>query len=85
MDDFTRALTRLSSLIDNYFDERDDSPVRAELLDFLFEINHFLDIYERVDYNYVKYTNKKTISGCNSQISPYCRIVIRLANASFIL
>lgn len=56
IDDFVRALTRLSSIIDNYFDERDDSPIRAELLEFLFEINHFLDIYERVDDNYVKYT-----------------------------
>lgn len=56
IDSFVRVLTRLSSLIDNYFDERDDSPIRAELLDFFFEISHFLDIYERVDDNYVKYT-----------------------------
>lgn len=56
IDAFVRTLTRLSSLIDNYFDECDDSPVKADLLDFFFEINHFLDIYERVDDNYVKYT-----------------------------
>lgn len=56
IDAFVRVLTRLSSLIDNYFDEYDDSPVKADLLDFFFDINHFLDIYERVDDNYVKYT-----------------------------
>lgn len=56
IDDFVNALTRLSSAIDNYFDERDESPIRAELLEFFFEISHFLDIYERVDDNYVKYT-----------------------------
>lgn len=56
IDDFVNALTRLSSAIDNYFDECDESPIRAELLDFFFEISHFLDIYERVDDNYVKYT-----------------------------
>lgn len=56
IDAFVRVLTRLSSLIDNYFDEYDDSPIKADLLDFFFDINHFLDIYERVDDNYVKYT-----------------------------
>lgn len=56
IDAFVRVLTRLSSLIDNYFDKYDDSPVKADLLDFFFDINHFLDIYERVDDNYVKYT-----------------------------
>lgn len=56
IDAFVRALTRLSSTIDNYFDERDESTIRAELLEFFFEISHFLDIYERVDDNYVTYT-----------------------------
>ena len=56
IDDFVNALTRLSSTIDEFFDERDDSPIHAELRDFFFEISHFLDIYERVDDNYVKYT-----------------------------
>lgn len=56
IDDFVNALTRLSGTIDEFFDERDDSPIHAELLDFFFEVNHFLDIYERVDDNYVKYT-----------------------------
>lgn len=56
IDAFVRALTRLSSTIDNYLDERDDTPIRAELLEFFFEISHFLDIYERLDDNYVTYT-----------------------------
>lgn len=56
IDDFVRTLTRLSSTIDDFFDERDSSPIQKELLDFFYEISHFLDIYERVDDNYVTYT-----------------------------
>ncbi len=53
---FVIALTKLSGTIDNYLDERDDSPVREELLDFYFEICHFLEMYEGLDDNYVIYT-----------------------------
>lgn len=56
IDDFVNALSRLSGTIDEYLDEHDSSPIRAELLDFYFDVCHFLDIYERVDENYVKYT-----------------------------
>ncbi len=56
IDDFVRALTRLSSTIDDLFDERDNGTIPKELLDFFFDISHFLDIYERVDDNYVTYT-----------------------------
>lgn len=56
IDDFVRALTRLSSSMDDLFDERDNRAIPKELLDFFFEIGHFLDIYERVDDNYVTYT-----------------------------
>lgn len=31
-------------------------PVRESILNFYFEVAHFLDIYERVDEHYVKYT-----------------------------
>jgi len=70
IDGFVHALTRLSSLIDNYFDDYDDSPIRAELLDFFFEISHFLDIYERVDDNYVKYT--EMLEDGTFQIKLFC-------------
>lgn len=70
IDSFVRALTRLSSLIDNYFDESDDTPIRAELLEFFFEINHFLDIYERIDDNYVKYT--EMMENGNFKLKLFC-------------
>lgn len=70
IDSFVRALTRLSSLIDNYFDECDDTPIRAELLEFFFEINHFLDIYERIDDNYVKYT--EMMENGNFKLKLFC-------------
>ena len=49
-------LVRLHELMDEYLDEQDDSPVRKKILEFFFEIAHFLDIYERVDDNYVMYS-----------------------------
>lgn len=56
IDPFVHALTTLASTMDKYLDEYDDSAVRHEILDFYFEITHFLDIYERIDDKYVMYT-----------------------------
>jgi Rad3-related DNA helicase len=56
IDAFVRALMRLSSAIDDYLDNHEDSPVRKDVLDFYFEISHFLEMYELVDENYVVYT-----------------------------
>ncbi len=58
IDGFVNALLRLHTAIDNYLDEQEDGQpdVRDQLLEFYFKICHFLDIYERVDENYVKYT-----------------------------
>lgn len=56
IDPFVQALVRLQGTVDKYLEEHDDSAVRKEILDFYFEIRHFLDIYERVDDNYVMYT-----------------------------
>jgi len=56
IDPFVHALTTLASTMDKYLDEYDDSAVRPEILDFYFEITHFLDIYERIDDKYVIYT-----------------------------
>ena len=55
IDPFVQALMRLQDSLDKYLEENDDSPVRKEILDFFFETSHFLDIYERVDDNYVTY------------------------------
>lgn len=58
IDKFVQALNRLHAILDEYLDEQEETklPVREALLDFFFKISHFLDIYERVDENYVKYT-----------------------------
>ena len=56
IDGFVQAVIRLHDTMDKYLDESDDNPIRKKILDFFFEISHFLDIYERVDDNYVTYT-----------------------------
>lgn len=58
IDGFVNALLRLYNVFMDYFEEQEEVslPVRDELLDFYFDISHFLDMYERVDDNYVKYT-----------------------------
>lgn len=58
IDGFVRRLMRLYSTLGEYLEEQEEVrlPVREQLLDFYFEAGHFLDIYERVDSHYVKYT-----------------------------
>lgn len=53
---FVQSLTRLHETMDNYLDENDDAPVRKDILNFFFEVSHFLEIYEKVDDNYVIYS-----------------------------
>ncbi|MCM1112530.1 MAG: ATP-dependent DNA helicase [Muribaculum sp.] len=58
IEDFVNALARLYSAMSDYLEEQEEGvlPVRESILDFYFEISHFLTIYERVDDHYVKYT-----------------------------
>ncbi len=58
IDGFVNALLRLYNTLGEYLEEQEEDklPVRESLLDFYFDVSHFLDIYERVDENYVKYT-----------------------------
>ena len=58
IDGFVNALMQLYSTISDYLEEQEEAklPVRESILDFYFEVAHFLDIYERLDENYVKYT-----------------------------
>lgn len=58
IDGFVNALMRLYSTMSDYLEEQEEVrlPVREAVLDFYFEVSHFLDIYERVDEHYVKYT-----------------------------
>lgn len=58
IDAVVNRLLRLYNTISDYLEEQEEEkpPVREMLLDFYFDIAHFLDIYERLDENYVKYT-----------------------------
>lgn len=53
---FQRALARLSSAMDQYLEEQENSPVRKEILAFYFEVCHFQAISELLDENYVTYS-----------------------------
>ncbi len=53
---FVRTLIRLSSSIEDYLEEHEDSPVRREILAFYFEVSHFLEMYELLDDSYVIYS-----------------------------
>ncbi len=53
---FVRELTRLGAAIDDYLEDHEDSPVRKDVLEFYFQVSHFLAIYELLDENYVTYS-----------------------------
>ena len=53
---FALALNRLSEAMSEYLENHDDSPVRDEVLDFYFEISHFLLMYDGMTDDYVMYT-----------------------------
>ncbi len=57
IDGFVNALMRLHSTMSDYLEEQEDATVavREDILKLYFEVAHFLDIYERLDDNYVKY------------------------------
>ncbi|MCM1101348.1 MAG: ATP-dependent DNA helicase [Clostridium sp.] len=58
IDGFVNALMRLYSVMADYLEEQEEAklPVRDSILDLYFRIAHFLDIYERLDEHYIKYT-----------------------------
>lgn len=66
IDSFVMALQRLSSTMEAYLEEHEGNDVlhtkavRKEILEFYFEALHFLDIYERVDENYVIYSEMRS-------------------------
>lgn len=60
IDGFVNALTRLYAALDDFLDEHDEShrdafPDKKEILEFYFEVSHFLNMYELMDQNYVVY------------------------------
>ncbi len=56
IDAFVLAVERLAELMEQYLEDHDESPVRSEILEYYFEISHFLEMYDRLDDNYVIYT-----------------------------
>ena len=60
---FVRALIRLSGIIDTYLEEHEESPVKQDILDFYFEVSHFLLIHENLDRDYVIYTQIESDGG----------------------
>ena len=53
---FIIALNRLNAVMEDYLEEHDDSPVRQDILEFYFEVSHFLGIHDLMDENYVTYS-----------------------------
>lgn len=58
IDGFVKHLMRLHADMEEYLSEQEEEqlPVREQLLDFYFDIRHFLEMYELLDEHYVKYT-----------------------------
>ena len=58
VDGLVNEILRLHAVIGEYLEETEESEVTVKelILDVYFKLNHFLDIYERVDEKYVKYT-----------------------------
>lgn len=56
IESFVLALNRLSTTMTEYLENHDDSPVRDKVLEFYFEISHFLLMYDGISDDYVMYT-----------------------------
>ena len=54
---FAFTLMRLASLLDTFLQERGDFPERREVSDFYLNLRHFMNMFERMDENYVLYTD----------------------------
>jgi len=55
VDRFAGLVESLHTVMDQVLEEESDSPERKEILDFYFEVCHFLLIYEKMDKNYTIY------------------------------
>lgn len=52
---FTGLVESLYTVMDQFLEDEEDSELREKVLDFYFEISHYLLIYEKLDENYVIY------------------------------
>lgn len=53
---FVMALTSSYSMLDEFLDDHETFPERKEILEFYFQVAHFLNMYEIMDENYVTYS-----------------------------
>ena len=60
IESFILSLNRLAGRMEEFLEKHDDSPVRKEVLEFYFEVSHFLLIYDKMDGNYVMYTEMES-------------------------
>ncbi|MGN0386993.1 MAG: ATP-dependent DNA helicase [Lachnospiraceae bacterium] len=51
-----QAVDRLHDIMNEYLEENDDNPARKDILEFYFEVSHFLLIYDLMDDGYVTYS-----------------------------
>ncbi len=58
IDALVQSLLRLHSTMGEYLEESEEGnlSLKEQILEMYFSVSHFLDIYERVDAKYVKYT-----------------------------
>ena len=54
---FAFSLMRLMSLLDVFLQSRGEMPERKAITDFYLNLRHFMNMFERVDENYVLYTD----------------------------
>lgn len=55
IDPFILVVNKLAAQMERFLEDHDDSPVRKAVLEFYFEISHFLLIYDKLDDKYVIY------------------------------
>ncbi len=60
---FANTLIRLLRTIDKYLEEHEDSPVKKELLEFYFQVSHFMLIFDKLDKAYVIYNQLEPDGG----------------------
>ena len=68
--DLAFALTNLGAAMDEFLQKNNEFPKEQQVLDFYLELRHFLNMYDRVDENYVIY-NRHTEDG-RFMVKLYC-------------
>ena len=56
IDSFVMQLSRLSAMMESYLEDHEDGELRKKILEFYFEVSHFLLINDLMDDHYVVYS-----------------------------